>query len=42
MHGMINRGLQCYIRDIHGVDVWEETCERAKLPFFQFRIHVDV
>lgn len=36
MHGLINRGLQCYIRDIHGVEVWEETCERAKLPFYSF------
>ncbi len=36
MHGMINRGLQCYIRDIHGVDVWEETCEQAKLPHYNF------
>lgn len=36
MHGMINRGLQCYICDIHGADVWEETCERAKLPFYNF------
>ena len=36
MHGMINRGLQCYIRDIHGVDVWEETCDQAKLPFYNF------
>jgi heme-NO-binding protein len=36
MHGMINRGLQSYIRDIHGLDVWEETCEQAKLPFYNF------
>jgi len=36
MHGMINRGLQCYIRDIHGVDVWEEICERAELSFYSF------
>jgi len=36
VHGMINRGLQCYIRDIHGVDVWEETCEQAKLPYYNF------
>lgn len=36
MHGMINRGLQCYIRDIHGVDIWEETCEQANLPFYNF------
>jgi hypothetical protein len=33
---MINKGLQCYIRDIHGVDVWEETCEQANLPFYNF------
>lgn len=36
MHGIINRGLQCFIRDIHGVDMWEETCEQAKLPFYNF------
>jgi len=36
VHGMINRGLQCYIRDIHGVDIWEETCEQAKLPYYNF------
>jgi hypothetical protein len=33
---MINRGLQCYIRDIHGVDIWEETCEQAKLTYYNF------
>ena len=36
MHGIFNRGLQCFIRDIHGVDIWEETCEQAKLPFYNF------
>ncbi len=36
MHGMINRGLQCYVRDIFGSEVWEETCSRAELPFFNF------
>ncbi len=36
MHGIINRSLQCFIRDIHGVEVWEETCEQAKLPFYNF------
>ncbi len=36
MHGMINRGLQSYIRDIHGPDIWEETCELAKLPHCNF------
>lgn len=36
MHGMINRGLQSYICDVHGVDVWEETCEQASLSFYNF------
>jgi len=36
VHGMINRGLQSYICDVHGVDIWEETCEQAKLPFYNF------
>ena len=36
MHGIINRGLQCFVRDIFGPEVWEETCLRAELPFFNF------
>ncbi len=36
MHGMINRGVQCYVRDIFGPEIWEETCSRAELPFFNF------
>lgn len=36
MYGVFNRGLQCYVRDIHGPQVWEETCLRAELPFFNF------
>jgi len=34
--GMINRGLQSYICDVHGVDIWEEICEQSKLPFYSF------
>lgn len=36
MHGMINRGLQCYICDVHGTDLWEDVCDRSKLPFYNF------
>ena len=36
MHGMFNRGLQCFVRDIYGAEVWEETCLRAELPYFNF------
>jgi len=37
MHGMINRGLQSYIQDIHGPDIWEQTCDRANLPHCNFK-----
>jgi hypothetical protein len=36
MHGTFNRGLQCFVRDIYGAEVWEETCSRAELPYFNF------
>jgi Haem-NO-binding len=36
MHGMVNRGIQCFVRDIYGQPRWEEVCSRAGLPFFNF------
>ena len=36
MHGIFNRGLQCYVRDIFGTEVWEDCCTQAELPFFNF------
>lgn len=36
MHGTFNRGLQYFVRDIYGADVWEETCLRAELSYFNF------
>ncbi len=43
MHGTFNRGLQCFVRDIYGAEVWEETCSRAELPYFNFEtmLHYD-
>lgn len=36
MHGLLNNGLQCYVEDIFGSDVWEDTCLHAKLDFMNF------
>ncbi len=36
MHGIFNRGLQCFVRDIFGLEVWEQVCARAELTFFNF------
>ncbi len=36
MHGTINRGLQAYVCEIFGSDVWEEACTRAQLSSFNF------
>lgn len=36
MHGLVNRGLQAYVRDIFSVDVWEDACTEAGLSFFNF------
>ena len=36
MHGMINRGLQTFVRDNYGPDRWEQVCIDADLPFAHF------
>jgi len=36
MHGLVNRSIQCFIRDSYGVDVWEEICRDADLGFDNF------
>lgn len=36
MHGLINRGLQMFIRDMYGPDVWQGICLRAKIDFVNF------
>ncbi|MEM6618031.1 MAG: heme NO-binding domain-containing protein [Pseudomonadota bacterium] len=36
MHGMINRGLQFYVRDIFDVETWEDVCTTAGLAYFNF------
>lgn len=36
MHGTINRGLQAYVCEIFGTEIWEDTCNRAGLSSFNF------
>ncbi|MBV1865937.1 MAG: diguanylate cyclase [Rhodobacteraceae bacterium] len=36
MHGIFNRGLQSYVRDIFGPEIWEACCTQAGLSFFNF------
>ncbi|PWE29276.1 heme NO-binding protein [Maritimibacter sp. 55A14] len=36
MHGLINRSIQCFVRDTYGADRWAEVCARAKLESQDF------
>ncbi|MEN8836666.1 MAG: heme NO-binding domain-containing protein [Celeribacter marinus] len=36
MHGMINRALQCFLRDTYGGQTWVEIAEAANLGFENF------
>jgi hypothetical protein len=36
MHGTINRGLQAYVCEIFGKEVWEDSCSRAELSSYNF------
>lgn len=36
MHGLINRSIQCFIRDSYGADVWQQACLSADLGFDNF------
>lgn len=36
MHGLINRSLQCFLRDTYGLPVWAAISRRAALPVDNF------
>ncbi|MEL6549781.1 MAG: heme NO-binding domain-containing protein [Pseudomonadota bacterium] len=36
MHGLINRGLQCFLRDTYGPETWAEVMQEADLGFTSF------
>lgn len=36
MHGLVNRALQCYLRDTYGAPFWAEVAREAQLGFDSF------
>ena len=36
MHGLINRSIQCFVRDTYGADVWSDVAAAAGLGFDNF------
>jgi len=36
MHGLINRSIQCFVRDTYGLQTWEEVTRIAELEFVSF------
>jgi len=36
MHGLINRSIQCFVRNTYGPDTWSRVCARAELGFENF------
>lgn len=36
MHGMINRAIQCFLRDTYGAQTWSEVVDKADLGFDNF------
>lgn len=43
MHGLVNRSIQCFIRDVYGADVWQQVCAAAGLGHadFEAMLHYD-
>lgn len=43
MHGLVNRSIQCFIRDVYGADVWRQVCSSAGLGHadFEAMLHYD-
>ena len=36
MHGMMNRAIQCFLRDTYGEETWKSVADRAELGFDNF------
>jgi len=41
MHGLINRSIQCFLRDSHGPEIWEAVALEADLGFSGFEGMLD-
>lgn len=44
MHGLINKAIQCYVRDTHGDPAWLQVTRQAGLGFdrFEAMLHYDI
>lgn len=36
MHGLVNRAIECYLRDTYGIPLWAEVAREAQLGFDSF------
>lgn len=36
MHGLVNRAIQCFVRDTYGAEAWEDLARRGDLPLAGF------
>lgn len=41
MQGLVNRAIQCFVRDIYGLDTWNQVVEEAQLGFSSFEAMLD-
>jgi hypothetical protein len=43
MHGLVNRAIQCFLRDTYGAETWSQIARRAELGFdnFESMLHYD-
>lgn len=38
MHGLINKAIECFVRDTYGVEQWGKVCQIADLSFTGFEV----
>ncbi len=41
MQGLVNRAIQCFVRDIYGHDTWRQVVAEAQLGFSNFEAMLD-
>lgn len=41
MHGLVNRAIECFVRDTYGPTVWADIARSADLPFAGFEAMLD-
>ena len=41
MHGLINRAIQCFLRDTYGADLWAQVAEASEIGVEGFEAMLD-